>query len=88
MRNMGCLTERLNMLNFSIVNWGLGQEPQAMWRAKAALSQSEAEKEFLAAAQACSYERLLLVNDDTPVPVVVAEAVRFSDKIEITLYRH
>jgi len=76
------------MLNFSIVNWGLSPEPEAVWRAKAVLSQSEAEKEFLAAAQACSYERLLLVNDDTPVPVVVAEAVRFSDKIEITLYRH
>lgn len=76
------------MLNFSIVNWGLGQEPEAMWRAKAALSQSEAEQEFLSAAQVCSYWRLVLVNDDTPMPTVVAEAVRFENKIEITLYRH
>jgi hypothetical protein len=73
------------MLNFSIVNWGLGQEPESMWRVKAVLSQQEAEREFVAAAQDCSFERLVLVNDDTGW--TVAEAVQFQNKIEITLYR-
>jgi hypothetical protein len=73
------------MLNFSIVNWGLRQEPEATWRVKAVLSQQEAEREFVAAVQNCSFERLDLVNEDTGW--TVAEAVQFQNKIEITLYR-
>jgi len=74
------------MLNFSIVNWGFAPEPESVWRANATPSQHEAEQEFVSAAQNCSYERLVLVNDETGR--TVAEAVRWGNRIEITLYRH
>jgi hypothetical protein len=73
------------MLNFSIVNWGLGQDPQAEWRLPAVASQWEAVTEFLAAARGTSFERLELRDDDTGW--TVAEAVQFSDRVEIVIHQ-
>jgi hypothetical protein len=73
------------MLNFSIVNWGLGQDPQAEWRLPAIASHWEAVTEFLAAVRGTSFERLELRDEDEGW--IVAEAIQFADRVEIVIHQ-